>query len=166
MLYIDWESIYLIVDRFQNITFKFYGNHDLNLLNKNIFFEKLSKLKNVSINAPVSPEEMQKILKKSRFALVSYLHLIYGKQVDNSHKIMQYLGSGIPIFSSFTYEYRNYKLFPMFYNQKEVVNLFEQFINNEFNDFTEDSKNKRINFALENTYSKQIERIEKIILKK
>jgi hypothetical protein len=102
MLYIDWESIYLIVDRFQNITFKFYGNHDLNLLNKNIFFEKFSKLKNVSINAPVSPEEMQKILKKSRFALVSYLHLIYGKQVDNSHKIMQYLGSGIPIFSSFT----------------------------------------------------------------
>jgi hypothetical protein len=54
----------------------------------------------------------------------------------------------------------------MFYNQKEVVNLFEQFMNNEFNDFTEDSKNKRINFALENTYSKQIERIEKIILKK
>ena len=165
--YLDWKTVYLLTNNYPNINFNFYGtlNQGGEFSNKE-FFLKVFNSTNAFFHGKISPEKVNKVLKSADFCFACYLHEEYPLQLQNPHKIMQYLGSGTPLFSSFSHEYKDLDLFPMYQNDIDILEIFNKFLNNDFNDFNKESSNKRINFALENTYSKQIERIEKIIFKK
>ncbi|MBN2663705.1 MAG: glycosyltransferase [Bacteroidales bacterium] len=83
----------------------------------------------------------------------------------NSHKIMEYLSIGKVIISNKIPYYSDKNLIEMVdeNNNKKYPDLFKKVISNlEFYNSPE-LQRKRIEFALDNTYEKQIQRIEKII---
>ena len=84
---------------------------------------------------------------------------------SNSHKILEYLSTGKVIIANHVSDYKDYDLFPML-NDKNTTNLIELFRevmqNVSFYNSIE-YQNKRIRFALSNTYAKQIEIIESAI---
>lgn len=164
MVYIDWKSLLDIVVSFQEVDFQFYGTHDLSLLRQNEYFNKLEHESNFNINDPVAYESVYNVLTSSDFAIVAYRHHDFSKRLENSHKIMQYLGSGIPIFSSYISEYGDKGLFPMYRELDSVIPSFKKFIANEDGDFDQEAQSKRVSYALDNTYDKQLERIESLLI--
>jgi glycosyltransferase involved in cell wall biosynthesis len=163
MEYIDWKLISLLAKSKPDIDFHFYGPLSVEKSKLNDNFKRIHNINNIKIFDPITPEEVKHRLTNASFCFVMYRHKEFGRQLDNSHKIMQYLGSGTPIFSSFTYDYRNENLFPMYYDELDLISKFEMFLENKLNDFTEEARQKRINYALDNTYPKQIDRIFEII---
>lgn len=166
MAFIDWESLYLLAINFSEIEFWFFGSLIENNSSKNKFLALISQESNVKFKKPVTPDLVNVYLKKAKFCVAAYRHKDFGRQLDNSHKIMQYLGSGTPVFCSYTYEYRNENLFDMYDDKDNLLSKFSDFITNKTNAFSDEARQKRTEFALDNTYPKQIERIEKIIYSK
>jgi hypothetical protein len=162
--YLDWNALYIIASNYTSITFDFYGTLNIDTdFSNNEYFNKVYNLKNTIFHGKISPEEVSIVLINATFCFAYYQSIKYYSQWQNPHKIMQYLGSGTPLFSSFTHEFRDLDLFTMYQDGNDILDVFNRFINNEFNDFTDEAKQKRIAFALDNTYEKQIERIKKII---
>ena len=165
MPYVDWESLFLLSNSNEHIIFNFYGPLTTETVDNEPFLKKMKNCDNVFFKGFLSPDLVNMELRKSTFCIVCYLHEKYGRQLDNSHKIIQYLGSGTPIFSSFTYEYRNDDLLFMYKNREKVLKEFENFMNLESVHFTKVHKEKRVNYALSNTYEKQVKKIEEILNK-
>lgn len=86
-----------------------------------------------------------------------------GYFADNSHKILEYLSTGNLIVSSALSVYKELNLFPMSIkaDNSDYIELFEKVVQNfsELNNIA--LRKKRIAFAMDNTYVKQIERIER-----
>lgn len=166
MIYIDWKSIYKLVSHNKSLNFWFYGPLNTEKLYANTEFQLVRNCSNVKFHDSIAPELINRYLISADFCFLSYRHKEFGRQLDNSHKLMQYLGSGTPIFSSYTYEYKDSNLFTMYYDENDILEEFESFITNKNEDFSEEARSKRINFALNNTYSKQVERINDLILQR
>jgi len=82
---------------------------------------------------------------------------------SNSHKILEYLSTGKVIISTFVSQYQNNNLLVMSKDDKEFLATFTHVLANlqEFNSPAQ--QKKRIDFALENTYHMQIERINRFV---
>ena len=82
----------------------------------------------------------------------------------NSHKILEYLSTGKVIVSTYLSYYSNRNLFPMLnYGQESDYSLFlKEVVDNIgfYNSY--EKQNERIKFALDNTYSKNIQKIYKL----
>jgi hypothetical protein len=82
---------------------------------------------------------------------------------SNSHKIIEYLSTGKVVISSHISSYEKTDLIEMvdeFTNEK-FPDLFKKIISNLTYYNSPEQQKKRIEYALDNTYKKQIERIEK-----
>ena len=170
---IDFDIFINLIKKYPNLEFHFWGECDIN--NSSIHLpqdvsdktkhvlESLSKSKNVKLYGRVSPETLSKNLKNMDILLVAYTI----KNDQNHHKILEYLGSGKVIVSSYMSSYRNeYGLIEMLQtpnNNQGLIDIFEKVINNlEYYNSIELQK-KRINFASANTYNNQIKKIESFL---
>lgn len=162
--YLDWKSIYDLAATHKRVLFVFVGSEDgkLDPMNE-VFFNKTKSLDNVTFKGKLTPSEVSFELRLADFCLLAYQFDKFPFQLQNPHKIMQYLGSGKPVFASYTHEYKDTDLIFMYNDVETIEERFNAFLNNENNHFSEESRQKRINFALDNTYPKQIERIAQII---
>lgn len=162
--YLDWEAIYKLIKHRSDVLFSFIGTKSGTLdKNQELFYKKALTAKNSIFKAEVKPEDVINEMLNSDFCLLAYQSKKYPKQLEDSHKIMQYLGSGKPVFASYTHEYKDTDLIFMYNDVETIEESFDAFLNNQNNHFSEESRQKRINFALDNTYPKQIERIAQII---
>lgn len=79
----------------------------------------------------------------------------------NSHKILEYLSTGKAIVSTYLSFYKNHTLFP--FTKKGEEENYEQLFNDSINQLdilnSKDLQKKRIEFVLQNTYQKNIEKI-------
>jgi hypothetical protein len=162
--YLDWKAIYKITNHRKDIVFVFVGTNEGKLEAENaLYFEKVNNLENVEFRGKLSPSEVVLEMDKADFCILAYQFDKFPLQLQNPHKIMQYLGSGKPVFASYTHEYKDTDLIFMYNDLETIETSFDAFLKNENNHFSEESRQKRINFALDNTYPKQIERIAQII---
>lgn len=158
--FLNREAILNLIHRNPQIEFRMIGELDL----KCAFQKKLNNLKNVVFYGRLSGTDLYKVLKGADLLLICYKkHSFYN--ADNSHKILEYLSTGNPIISSPLSVYKNHSDIISFidFENDNYVELFKKMVENYAALNTPEKRQKRIALALNNTYQKQIERIEEII---
>ena len=159
-----------------NIEFHFWGPSSLQNSNLstvyNNKFEEAEQLLNILKTAPnvfFHGVKNQQELSEDLFEMDAFLFLYsYEKDVNhasNAHKILEYLSTGKVVISTFVSNYENSDLLTMAQKKQEdtLPELFKEVVLNldEYNSIKR--QNSRINFALDNTYAKQIERIRSFV---
>lgn len=163
--YIDWETLFTTLSSNPQVDFIFAGPG-----NESSSFSKKAKcieLKNAFFIGKIKTEELQYLYNHIDVHLLCYQEK-HIEQCSNPHKMMEYLSSGNVIVSTKTIEYQSLKnddLVIMSEQNKDYNTLFSKAINNLDILNTSSKKEKRKAFALSNTYSNQLERIESLIKK-
>lgn len=167
MRYIDWKIILRSARDLKNLDFIFVGpgkqNFDAGTNSYHKYKRELQSLSNAYFLDAVPTSSISSYLKEADILLVAYREE-HHKDQANPHKIMEYLASGKIIVATYTEEYLNKKeLFLMSIQNKGWPNLLKLAVENssEFN--SDIHMLARKNYAFENTYYKQITRIDKLI---
>jgi len=148
------------------IDFIFVGpNHDQLSFSANTTHsdkEQIQEQTNVFFLPEISSSSIMSFLLQADLLLISYQEKYLVDQ-SNPHKMLEYLYSGKPIVATYTNEYANKNLMYMSEKNKEWLGIFNDVVKNLLAYSSSDLIEKRRNFALENTYDKQIDRIGKLI---
>lgn len=158
--YIDWEIIKFISIEKPEIDFIFIGPHS-DALKEQI--EAFNTNRNIYLLPKVKSDLIPSYLAAADFCLLVYKSKEYYQQLQNPHKIMQYLGSGKPIFATLTHEYIGKDLLFMIGHEENAVACFEQFLIKLGSRKSDEQTNKRVTYALQNTYENQLAKIEKLL---
>lgn len=160
-----------IIEENKNITFHFFGHNGLSDSNlgprfSNSFVSFLNSSKNVILHGVLSQLSLAKYLSQMDILLICYDPERDMCRGTNYHKVIEYLATGNVIVSNHITTYSELNLFPMCKiggTNEEFINLFSQVVCNFPNYNTIEMRNRRIEFAKDNTYAKQIERINKYL---
>lgn len=164
MPYIDWEIINSCVRAKRQVDFIFIGP------GKNDFFDTSAKHKQATLDTEneyfidkVKADEIINYLSAADILIVAYIEKHHGDQAS-PHKMMEYLSSGKPIVATYTSEYTGMDdLVIMSKSNKDWPSLFSKVAQNLSYYNSSELASKRIAYALDNTYEKQIERIERLL---
>ena len=156
--YLDWNLIEEVVRANSTIDFYFAGSCKNS--NRLKWFRDLS---NVSYMGILDSLMIQSFYTQMDILLITYLSNDYPQQLGNPHKIMEYLASGKPVVATYTSEYEGKGLLYMSRNNNEWPSLFQDAVRNLKDYSSKDLVAERKNYALENTYNKQLDRIEEIL---
>ena len=172
---IDWNILLKIIDENPNVIFEVWGNYDVqkgNLgggLNGTVkqFIQTLQAAPNVILHGSVPSDRLPYELKGMDAFLICYDVQKDQSKGTNYHKIMEYLSTGKVVISNNVTTYRNEPRLIQMVNEREhnqsLPVLFKNVINELETHNTPALQKYRVSFALENTYDKQIRRIESII---
>lgn len=163
MRHIDWEILLKIASNHSNVDYVFIGaNHEIG---ENIHKKRLRELAHVFFMEKISASTIPQYLNAADILLLTYKP-DYSDDCATPHKMMEYLASGKMIVATQTLEYRQLVedgLFLMTNKNKEFPQLFQKAVANLTHWNNEEMQSARRAFALDNTYDKQIDRIESII---
>lgn len=169
--YLDWESLFYISKNNQEINFIFIGPHADNFtLNKNTthnFKQRFTQLSNAHFVGKLESKVLQKWYHSADILLISYQEQNHIDQA-NPHKMMEYLSSGKVIVGTKTLEYQKLAkqgIIAMADKNEELPHLFKEVAINLEQWNSDELSQKRKDFAMGNTYDKQIERIEGLLNK-
>lgn len=158
--FINREAFLKLIDNNSHLEFRLIGE-----LNSDCQFQKkLAKYKNVVFYGKMSGQNLYRVLENADFLLICYhKHSLYN--ADNTHKILEYLITGNPIISSplSVYKYHTDIISFIDFDTDNYLNIFNQLIENYNALSSAEKREKRMDLALNNTYQKQLERIEEII---
>jgi len=163
-----------IITENNDVTFIFIGAYDYS--SNNIggdtntdalkFADFLKQSKNVILKGSMHPMYIPQELQNADVLLVLIDPQKDINKGSNSHKILEYLSTGKVIVANHISTYADkpglIEMVDEMHNDK-LPALFKKVINNLDYYNSPELQKKRIEFALDNTYAKQIERIEKII---
>ena len=162
--FIDWEVISLTVSRNPQIAFFFVGpDGNSNLSEKSYHSaekEAVKALGNTYFVGSVPHYQIPSLLQQADVLLLCYQekHFI---QAANSHKLLEYLASGKVVVATYTDEYiKQRELLAMSERNDDYPALFAEVINNLDKYDVQENQENRKQFALNNTYEKQLQRIE------
>lgn len=165
---IDFETLIKIVNQNPGIDFVFFGKDSIKGDEPKFVIEGVKKLKempNCLFKGIVHPSVLANELNNMDAFLLCY-DMNRLNRGNNSHKILEYLSIGKVIISVYFNLYANLNLIEMIddgYKNEELPFLFKKVITNLNTYNSLELKQKRIAFALDNTYDKQLERIEQTI---
>lgn len=168
--YLDWEILCRLVGENANVDFIFVGpgfrEPAVQSESRGQYKGLIASYSNFYDVGRVSSDSVQAYLRGGDILLVCYQERFQNDQTANTHKLMEYLGSGKVIVATFTAEYsdlRQQGLIAMSTQNREFPALFKDVLANL--PFWNDSgkQRARIDIALENTYEKQIEKIENVL---
>lgn len=167
MAYLDWNILYQAVHDCPQVDFVFVGPNANEFSVKRNYThsskEKLSKLNNAYFIGRIDSKNIQGQLTVADILLVSYQEAFHAEQA-NPHKMMEYLASGKPIVATFTKEYAHLNgVILMSKKNSEWPRLFQQVVENLEQYSHPEMAQMRKAYALDNTYDKQLDRIEKIL---
>jgi hypothetical protein len=161
-----------IVKEFSKIEFHIWGpiehsnsNVDGLLDNQTLdFVDFLKTSNNVKLHGVKRGDELVKSLKICKI-LILPLNQSIMYDGSNSHKIMEYLSIGNAIVSHHVTTYSDLNLLQMAddYSTEGLLRTFNETLNNLDSINSVENRLRRMRFALDNTYLKQIERIEEKI---
>ncbi|MEQ8629784.1 hypothetical protein [Ekhidna sp.] len=152
--YIDWNLLKTVVKDNSECEFYFAGPGRMKIESKNChFIGKLNK------------SQLTTFYNQMEILILCYKADEYPEQLANPHKIMEYLGTGKPIVSTYTKEYASIDFLHMSKSNQEWPDLLKAVIKDIHQHSSSELIRKRKAFAMNNTYDKQIERIEQIITK-
>ncbi len=156
--YLDWETLGKIFSEHPNIDFILAGN--MRKTKSQLEFSNVYHIGVLPSNA------LPAYYATSDLLILCYKAKEHSDQLANPHKMMEYLGSGKPIVASYTEEYIKLAqdgLIAMANIDGDLNEMFSHVFKNIKNWSTEKLKSKRQSFALDNTYEKQLDRIEMLI---
>ena len=167
MSYLDWATLYEACENNSLVDFIFIGpgKEDVNPGNNPTypFKEKVLKLDHCYFIERIPSEHLMGFLQVSDLLLICYQEK-YHKEQSNPHKLMEYLASGKPIVATYTSEYIELRdLIQMSKENRQWPGKFRETISNLEKLSSPDITALRSQFAIENTYDKQISKIELII---
>jgi hypothetical protein len=167
-------SVFLnIVRENQDKVFEIWGEYDAEASSIHLaqdvpiathdFIHELKQMNNVILHGAVDSASLAKGLKQVDAFLLCYNI----KNLQNSHKILEYLGSGKVIISSFVSRYANRPdLIQMVQDPQSNSGfeiLFDEVTSRIKQHNTIEAQNNRITYASDYTYHKQVKRIEEAI---
>lgn len=159
MPFIDWAVLNQLVMNFVLVDFVFVGSN-INVALKNLHAETNNS--NVFFINTVSADKIQAYLAQADILLLSYTPEYY-QTYASPHKMMEYMASGKAILASWTPEYETLhekKLILMAKNDKEFLANFKFTISDLDELSNKEREVSRKNFAKDNSYERQIQRIE------
>jgi hypothetical protein len=172
---IDRPVLLSVINRHPSLVFEFWGsfqpaesniggNEDIETAD---FIRVLQKCTNVVLHGAVTPKVLAAEMRRMDVFLICYDIKRDQSKGTNYHKIMEYLSTGKVTVSNNVTTYRDYpgliEMTDSRENNAELPGLFEKIIS-QLSEYNRPERMKaRISFALNNTYSKQVDRIEKII---
>jgi glycosyltransferase involved in cell wall biosynthesis len=168
--YLDHALLLALAAEYPSIDFWFMGPLDLanTSLDKDQI-EKLKKLKSLSnshFTGKLSSKEVFNQMKHMDILILAYQHQRYYKQLASPHKVMEYLATGKPVLSFQMEEYRNTTgLIEMVGTREEYLIRFHEMVTHLEQYQQKQKMDNRINFALDHTYTKQLEKIDSFVEK-
>ena len=167
--YIDWKIIGEVVEGHPQIKFVFIGPNATGVKGPSQLRrdkEKVLSSENVFSAGRMTSDKVQQFYKSSDLLFVAYQEKYHRNQVANTHKMMEYLGSGKIVVATKTAEYANFcPLIAMSDKNSEWPGVFSEVVRNLTYYNSAELQARRIAFALDNTYEQQIQRVERIITK-
>ena len=173
---IDHDIFIRIVDENPDIEFHLWGPYEYKSINNEYdrkdyveeFIEKLKTYKNIYLYGLTRPDSLVNELQEMDLFFICYDAKKEINKCSNNHKIIEYLSTGKCVVSNYISSYKDkidIVVMPDSHSNKELLSLIKKIRNNlpEYN--TADLMKKRISFALENTYSKQLDKISLILEK-
>lgn len=167
MPYLDWDILLKAATVNTQVDFVFVGpgkdDVDSKVNQTHESKDRIRELSNVFFLDKVPSKYIQSYLKAADVLLVAYQEQYHVEQA-NPHKMMEYLASGKPIVATFTEEYtRLNDLICMSDRNAQWPEVFRQTVDHLQDCTLPEKVHARKAFALDNTYDKQIDRIEKMI---
>ena len=172
---LDREATKKIISENPDVNFVFIGAYTSSNISGDIdingrdFISFLKNTENVTLKGSMHPKNIAQEIKNADVLLVLIDPEKDVNKGSNSHKILEYLSIGKVIVSNHISTYADKRdLIEMVdeMHNKNLPALFKKVINNLDHYNSPEKQRKRIEFALDNTYEKQIQRIEKIISEK
>lgn len=169
----DFEAIIDIIGANQDKVFEFWGEYDIYRSNIHFpqdvgeisirFINSLKAFPNVILHGPVSPAQLAAGLNEMDLFLICYV-----EDRQNSHKILEYFGTGKVVVSSHlsTYENADPDLLIMVKDptsNREFPALFVEAVNNLDRYNSPDKQEKRKQYAQHFSYRNNIRRIENFV---
>lgn len=156
--YIDWFTFKKVVSERSEVDFIFAGPWSNGKVKAN-----MQSFSNVYYLGQLKAMDLGCLYAAADVLLLLYRAVEFPEQLSNSHKMMEYLGSGKMIVASNTQEYQKLTercLFLMAVEGKMFSQLLQSAIQNLEHWNSAIKQKERHNIAMENTYDKQIARIE------
>ncbi|MCB9173549.1 MAG: hypothetical protein H6587_12770 [Flavobacteriales bacterium] len=166
MKLLDWDNLIKTVKENNHLNFIFIGPDKPSNIGGNVAFKELDVLKtlpNTHFTGELSKEQLTSV-----FPFIDIFWLCYNQnkfpiEVSNSHKILEYLSSGKVVVSNFISSYKNIPVLEMVNDNCDISAKIQSVAANISTLNANQLKNERINFASDNSYQKQIQRIEQIL---
>lgn len=169
MKFIDWKYLFKTVKDNPQLHFVFIGPYqksNLGNAENNEKIEELMKFENTAFTGSYSKTKLIEVLPFFDIFWLCYNHVKYPIEVSNSHKILEYLSTGKVVVSGYIETYKNSNLLYFSNNNDNLATTIQRVCNKIENFNSLEKMQERKDFSKENTYKKQIERIEKIIATK
>ncbi|HEX4373095.1 MAG TPA: hypothetical protein VHZ50_07330 [Puia sp.] len=169
---IDRVTLQEIISENENIIFDFFGSYKKSQTNiggeensgSEKFISFLQSKKNVMLHGTLSQQMLADKLHQMDAFIICYDIKKDQSKGTNYHKIMEYLSTGKVIVSNNVTTYKNKPDLLIMSDEREnnlqLPTLFKKVMNDLHHYNNADLQQKRIAFAKDNTYPKQIERIE------
>lgn len=167
--FMDFVVMEQVVSQHPDIIFELFGSmkHDRTNqqhVNWNRFMHESS---NIRIRGLVSPAELAGEYEKMDGFLLCYKPDYINYHAENSHKILEYLSAGKILVSTYVSIYKDLNLICMSDKDRneDLPAIFAEAVIH-VKSWNETARMQaRINYALDNTYIRQLERIQELLLK-
>jgi hypothetical protein len=123
----------------------------------------LKSAHNVTLHGMIEPAKLVESYQEIDLFMLCYQPDNLNYHGENSHKILEYLSTGKVTVSSSISLYRDTNLLEMEERDKPLQKVFKEVVNNLAFYNSSNKMKKRRDFALSNSYEKQLQRMEKII---
>lgn len=155
---INKELILSLVEDENEIGFHFWGNYD----REDEFVIRLKALPNVHFHGVKTGSELFNALSEMDMLFIAYRETDrFG--MDNSHKVLEYFSTGLPVLSTRLSTYENVSVIEMADTEKSFRKKFEEIKTNYPDYIGPEICRSRREWALSNTYRQKIEEIEDYI---
>jgi glycosyltransferase involved in cell wall biosynthesis len=166
MPFVHWPWLHALVASRTDVHFFLAGSYGLSNLNEQVNDDQLREIQtiarqsNVTLLGECSPGQMQDLFTQVDVLFFAYRSNEFPEILANSHKIMAYLASGKPIVCHQILQYLNQPdLLYMCDTLDKYVATFKDVIDHPERYATSNLVEKRRDWALQNTYVHQIERV-------
>lgn len=160
--YLDRPRLERLIRTYPDVTFHFIGDSGADNLSDRSdanYTHTLSQFPNCKLYGAMTPEVLRSYMLCSDVLLLCY-NPVFKDQISNPHKVMEYLSTGKPILSTVLDEYRDTgDLITMVDDEK----IYVQTLSGLLSEKEENKAKERGNFAINNSYDKQIGRINELI---
>ncbi|MBU88326.1 MAG: glycosyl transferase family 1 [Chloroflexi bacterium] len=166
--FLDIPLLKNIINLNPDIHFYFIGPYEKsNIGEKELnteFVEWLKNLNNTYLIGSVASADLPSYLEKFDLFLMCYTGDYNITEMANPHKILEFLSTGKVVVTHYIDEYKNHDgIICMSKKNSDLPKLFSKVVNNLDAYNSNQKAEERISFAKNNTYNRQLNRIESII---